>query len=611
MWAPMALGVPMLAAVPAAAQVAALDQVSAGADAVLVVPNLQQLSTEIAEFRQALNLPVPELDDALASFKQETGMVNGIDDAGSMLVVMPDLAEAMQGEREPQVLVLMPVSDYGAFVGNFGGQADGTTALTMPGGEPGFAKKVGDYAVMGQTQAAVDAYQPGNATAKITQSVGALGQRYLNTADALFYVDMAEVGPTAMPALERAVEGMVADMEAMAAGGAMDANTVGQSKAMFNLYGEAGKAFLRDANGVIVTLDLGAKGVGLTSAVAYKDGSTLAQIFPGGGDGPALGVLPDKPFIFAGAWDGKAVNVKRLYQNMLDAMPDGSPGKDMAAKWLPLMDKFGDSAAAFYAPDQMAMMSGSFMNILSVVETPDAGGFVGAFKDYVQSVNGFSMPIPAAPEMAEDGEIADPAAPEAGAPAISYTSSYTDNVLQLEGQKVDQYQIATQFPPEMMAQMGPAAGFAQMFGTYSGYVTSKGDHAIVTTTPDPQLVTQALSAVDNAGGLGAAGPIAQIREEAMPPRPVAQFYVGVDGIAQSANVAMQMFGAAPINVPPGVPPIASGLAIEESSMAYRTYVPIDTIKFVMDAVMQVQGQFAPGMGGPGGPVGPGGGPPPF
>ncbi len=594
------------------AQPAALDQAPAGADMVIFIPSLRGLSDEIAEFRQTLNLPVFELDDALSAFKASTGMNAGLNDAGSFLLVLPDLGEALQAEREPETLMLVPVSDYDAFVQSFGGEAGGAegaggaggiAAVTMPDGQPAFARQLGDYAVMGKTRQAVEGYEAGNAGAAIAEKVGALGQRYLDQADLLVYLDVEEVRPALQPALQQSIAQMTQMFEMGMPG--VDPAQAANAKAVWQMYGAAAETVIRDARGFLAAVDLEAGGIGVTYAVSYNDGSTLAEVFPGAQGAPQalLASLPTRPFIFAGAFDAQAIDLKRLTRRMLEAFPEGDPMRQLSEKAQPLVERLEGASMAFYAP-QMAMM-GNIMNTVSVLQVDDAPGYVQALKTYVQEMNGVEIAA---------SVPADPADPNAVAPTISYTTTYTDNAMQLQGQQVDQFQMTTNFPPELLQQMGPAAGFAQnMFGTYSGYVTGKDSTVVMTTILDPQLVSGALEQVGERGGLGAAGAMARLRDAALPPEPVFQAYLGFDGIAQTANTFLQMFGAQPLNIPADLPPIASGLSIEDNSLAYRIYFPTETIKFVVDSGMSLQQQFG-GMGGPGGPGAPNrgpGGPPPF
>lgn len=612
--AAVAMAATLAVAGPASAQNSPLDQLPQGADAVFVVPDLSALSEELANLKQALNLPMPELDDALGALKQSTGMVNGVDDDGAALLVLPDLAAAMAEDREPNFLLLMPVADYNAFVANFGAQqAEGVAALTMPGGQSGFAKESGGYAVLGQSQDIVKGYTAGNAAAGVATKIGALGQTYLGEGDAYFYADLEKLGPTLTPKIQEAIDGMVQMLE-QGAMGMSDPMAVNNAKAVYSLYGAAAKAVVNDSTGVLAALDLSDKGVAFTYALAFKPGSSLASTFPGNKNGDVgLAQLPEQPYIAAASIDAKAINLGQLYGQLAEAMPaEANPGMPDPKLWLPLVQKVNSLAMAFYAPNEMAMMNNALLNTISVIEVDDGPAYVGTFKSYINAMNGMEIPLPqpaaAAPADGVEGQPVEPAAPMGEPQKIVYTSSYTDKALELDGTPVDQFELRTQLPPEMINSMGPAGGFMQAFTNYTGYVAAKGNKVIVTTLPDPQLVTKGFQTMANGGGLGTAGALTKVRDEALPPNPAMQTYISVSGIAQTANTFLQMFGQPPLQAPADLPPIAAGLGIEGESVAFRQFFPLETVKFIVDTGTSFMGM----MGGPGAPPeGPQGGPPPF
>ena len=198
---------------------------------------------------------------------------------------------------------------------------------------------------------------------------------------------------------------------------------------------------------------------------------------------------------------------------------------------------------------------------------------------------------------------------------MTYVTTYTENALQIDGVRVDQFQMSMNMPPEVMAQMAQAGPMAAMMMggmNYQGYMAAKGNYVIATTVLDPQVVTKALAAVDQDSGIGAAGPIAQMRDAALPPDCMMEGYLSIDGLAQTANnFVIPMFGMQPIQVPDDVPPLSLAAGIEDSGLAKRIYLPKASLKFIAETVMNMQTQMQ--QGGPGGPGGYPGGtqPPPF
>lgn len=583
----------------------ALGQAPADVEVVVVVPDLSQLSAKIGQLRQALNLPFLEMDDTLGSFKQLTGMTAGVNDHGSLLVVLPDLGEALRAEREPEVLMLVPVSDYNAFVGGFGGSADeDVTALTLPGGaRQGFGRNVGEYAVLGASQEAVAGYEAGQNADAIIESVGAMSRPYVDQSDAVVYANFEKLAPSLIPWIDQAVSQATQQMEEMSESGFMSEAQVKQAKLAYEMYGSAAKMVIRDSRGWLGGMDLSDEGIGFTEALGIKPGSKLAGLFPGGEAATSLASLPQQPFIFALAMDSQAIALTPIYEAMAEAGGEAyMPAKE---DWLPLVEKLKGLAMAFYAPDDMAMMSGSLLKSLSILEVENDQQYIADLKKYVAKLNGMEIPIAGGMAMDNGAGQGDQAM------SMSYSTSYTDNALQLEGVQVDQYQLMTNMPPQLMQQMGPAAGFMQMFTNYSGYVAGKDGKVLATTVVDPQLVTAGFRSIEQGNGLGASESLKRIRDKALPPNPAAEAYISVSGIAQTANVAMAMFGMPPIEAPQDLAPIAMGLSSRDDSLTYRAYLPMETVSFLVQTGQNIAMMMGGAPGGPGAPTPGPGGPPPF
>jgi hypothetical protein len=584
-----------LSATPAVAQDAraALNAASADADVVILAPRMSRLADDIATLRAAIGLPMPELEDPLATFKQDIGVTEGVNDDGSMLLIMPDLAEAIRAGAEPEFLMLVPVTDFDAFLGNFEGAervGDGLSAIELPDGQMGFVREANGFAVMGPQRARVEGYAPGEAADAMIQSVGSMGERFVGGADLMVYVNIERIAPAAIEALDR----MMAEQRQQAQEDAefMDPLAMANFQAVLDIYGGMARSILDDGTGLLLSLDLDDRGIGMTHSLGFKPGSALAQVFPGNNQ-KAVGLtqLPDQPFIFAMSFDARAVDLPGLYRKMIEQMPaEGNPMLQDADAWMPLMQNIRHMAMAFYAPTEMAMMSGSMLNTLTVIETDDAADYKNRLRTLMQQMN--DMEVPVGENMMN---------PDAGPMTITYTTAYNQNVLQLDGVQVDQFQVTANMPQELMAQMGPAAGFMGMFSNYSGYVAERDGRVLITTVPDPQLVTRGFQAIAQGGGLGAAGAIGRIREQALPPNASMEGYLSLGGIAESANMFLGMLGVPPIQVPANLPPLASGLGVQGNSAACRVYLPLETVRFVVDTSQLMMQQMMGPQQGPGGP----------
>ena len=144
-FAPAALVVAVLigAAAPQARAQKVTDLVPSDALLVIKIRNVQEVSNKIAALAQQFGIAGfnPAAADPLGALEQMTGMSAGVNKAGDaaivilnipegvakkVAVVAPAGAEVVEGEQqdddadEPPILILIPVSDYKAFVQGFG-----------------------------------------------------------------------------------------------------------------------------------------------------------------------------------------------------------------------------------------------------------------------------------------------------------------------------------------------------------------------------------------------------------------------------------------------------------------------------------------------------------
>ena len=578
-----------------------LDLVPAGAQMAIIVPSLSGLSQKIAALNNALGLNVPGMADALGEFKQNAGLTQGLRDDGPLVVSLPQITGNPDGGA-PAFLVAVPVSKYGDFVRGLSGNPDNALSeLKMPDGQNAFSKNVGGdagYAIVGAQKALVEGFQAGGGAATLA-SAGKVGARALSGSDVAIVFNVQSMAPTLQPMLQSAMA--IAMMEA--ARGQADPAMAATQKAVMGMYNDALSALLRDTAIAVVGLDLSDAGVGMSWTAQLKPNSYMAGIFTNGS--PAAGLitkLPDRPYLFATAMNFGNINVKQMVTDALAKLPEanvGGPVVGMIRAWLPLIGTVQGMSQAYYVPPGGAA-GGSMLQSAGIISTTDAKGYIQAFQTQATALNGKQFPV------------GKPANPNAAPPAITFTTNYNANAVQVDGVNVDQYQVSFTLPPEITQQAGPAAMMLMGGNGYTGFIAAANNFVVQTTVPDVQLVKASLASIKDNAGIGAAGPIPAVRTK-LPPDAAMEAYVNLGGAVTLANGFLAAFGAAPINVPPDLSPVGMGLGVEQSGLAYRVYVPMDTMKFVKDLSVQVgqmRGGGAPPPAG-GGNRGPGAPPAPF
>ena len=588
------LGVASLASVSHAEDLtASLDAVPAGAEFVMIIPSMQAASDAVADLAEMFNADEPEMLDLLGSFKSEMGITAGLDDDGAAIVVIAGLFDAIANDTKPEPIVLLPVSDYAAFVQSIGGTDGGVTAVMLEG-ESGFAKKLGNFAVLGENQAAVEAYAAGDAGAALLERVGKYGAEGANDALMAGFIDIAAMRPALIQKIDEAMAQAADEMR----------NNMGEAEgspiapesvaALMESCGDLGRLLLEGVDAAMFTATSDDAGIRGGYAWNVVEGSKLATYLTGQRAEFAglLNQMPSSPYIFATAIDTTAIDLGGMSTDLLDAVGEAMGDEPMFAGIMEMVkesmviyEQMNAGAQVFYAPDMAALMGGGFMKTLAIYDVDDTDAAIAAWRTSMAKMPGM---IPA---MMEQAGVADQA------PAMDFTFEWTENALNLGGTDVHQYDLKMILPPEVRAEMGPAAMMMGNAGT-SGYVAAVDGKLVLTTVPDAQLMTQGLNALKDGNGLGTAAVIEAARAD-LPSGLVMEAFVSLDGIATAANPFLMMFAnGLQIDVPADLAPVSMGIGMDGTAMGAKAVLPMSVLTFVRDTVqsMEAMGQQQGGGG---------------
>src|SRR2546423_434719 len=210
--APAMLVAALLLIAPAArAQV--LQQVPSDALVVIKFNKLKPTSDKIAAMAQKLGVAQwrPEMADPLGSFKKEAKLTNGLDDNGEAAVVIPSSIvddKAAPGKSKAMIL-LLPVTDYKTFIGNFEGATTAGEITTFKFGtntDNSYVVNWGKYAAIGTSQDVVQK-KPDGLTAQ-----GIAGKE-LAEKDIVIFANMKAVRTHVMPHMAKAREQFIKGFE--------------------------------------------------------------------------------------------------------------------------------------------------------------------------------------------------------------------------------------------------------------------------------------------------------------------------------------------------------------------------------------------------------------
>lgn len=568
---------------PAVNPPSGLEMAPNDAAAILFVPNLSKFSQRLANLNDALRLDLDQLSDPLLGFKQALNISKGFNDDGPALIVVTGGAEGAPAS-EQNTLVLLPVSDYGAFVSTFSGDPNSPVAsISTLEGNTGFVRKLGSFALIGQKKEAIENYRPSNAAGALQATAGKYGMQIINGSDMSLYLNVAAMSTKVKSTVEAARLGA----EAMASQGKPSARD--SSKVVGTMLQAGIDAIARDASSMVLGFDLGEGGVGVTMSLQFKPGTPLATRFGNGAEaGPLLNRLPGDPYLMASAINLQGIGIGPWAKDVISLIP-ADKNADFAGfrRFLSLLEKSKSVTQSLYLPPPSTLAT-NFYNGLTVTDTTDPKAFVAAFKESV---------------LAMDNEKT------ATKDDVKINCTYTPNAVTIDGASVDQYAIRYTSPIESSSKTDTMGTVISMIGGsgQTGYVVIMGNNVITTTTPDTQLIRSAFAALKQEGGLGST--LTGVRSH-LPSKSSAEMYIHFGGIATALNPIMSMLRLPSLQLPPAdLPPVGIGANLQGSNLGMRVYMPVATLKFIRSNVMSAT-TGAPADSGPHAAPGGGAQPPP-
>lgn len=568
---------------------AVLDAVPANAEIVVVVPSLSGLNQKLAGLNAALGNNVPWMNDTLGELKRNTGMLNGVNDSGSVAVVMSGLIESIDNDAdEPPFVLLVPVSDYNAFIGNFNTQpaADGLTPVELQQGQSAFVRQVQGYAVLGADRDVVKNYTAGSAGQALFNKTGKLGGNAAGKSDVLLLVDLNQLGPKLLPKVNQSLDEAIAMYESNPE---LAGDTPVDVRVVLGLYKRVLGSLLQGTDMAVMGLDVTELGVGLSYAAQFKQGSEIASfIKPTTGSAAAiLSLSADSPYFFASSQNYGSVDMPRILGLIKDTTRQVAPKFAGFVDLSVAMMEGAQGATAVYYPGQMGLGGGLF-NGVTVIKATDGAAYMNGYRSFLDKLKQTRVPLDV-PGQLQEGQ----------APAeMAFFTQYNANTTTVEGVAIDQYELRYDFPPAMMQEMGQMGQLMMMAGLSAqrGYVANVDNHVIITSTTDLPTLTQAIKTVREGKGLGQNQGITQVRQQ-LTPNPQFESYLNVGTLASFGLNMAAMFGQQlDVKVPANMAPVGYAISLGDNGASARVFVPMDVIKFTKDLTVMFAPMIMGGMG---------------
>ena len=544
------------AALPAVAGTpAALDHVPSDAQAVVVVSNFGEFLDDI----NTINTLMGENGEPMVMMM--TSMVRGmpgINLGGSLAGVL----NFEEDQEEPDVVMLIPVSDFDAF--SDGHQFDdGVYAFETGDQTMYFRDAGGGYAVFGDSGEMVKGFDASAGNLKAHSSaLGKSGGIVADHNDAFVYVNFDAFSDEIAAGLEEMeAQGEMVEMQggAQAAAGydaMMDvARTVAHDGASFvmgiNFDDEVGFAF-----------DLG---------LQFKEGSTSASYLHNeGNSNKYLNNVPAMDYFLASAFDLSGSGIQKLTKEYIELIEEfdttgAIKGMDLAG----MLDGFNGGIEIMGASDNV--MGGLFNKTMYYMDVDNPDRFIGFIQGMYDGMNE-SMADLAEVGVKVDAKMDSEPTSINGVDAYGY--SFAMDMSEMDG-------MNDMGGPNPMMIMGMMFGGQ---GGPSGYIAKAGHGLISTLSKDADFFSMAAAAANGKNTLAGSASIATTAAM-LPSNRIMETYIGADHLINTAGPMLMMFGVVPEFEPiDALPPIGMGITADGGGVLFRAAVPLQTIGAIMEMI---------------------------
>ena len=563
-----------------------LQQVPPDAMVVFKVSNLKAVSDKAAKFAGALGLAEmsPEFADPLAALQENMQIKEGLDTGGEMAFVF--MKPATEGAPpEESMLVLVPTSDYKAFLGNFQGvQTQGAVSSFKPEGkqEDVFVANWGKYAAISGNKAALGKKPTGLKLSGLAAKEG-------KERDVFLFVNMPVVKDMVLPELQGARTNLLETIEQELGANEDGKQFAGVAKAAATKALDIAESFLSDTTGAAFSLHLSDDGISTTGMVEFKPesyfGKMAGQIK--NSDQPMMAGLPNRKYFMFGGMVNEPKVSAQLMGDLLDPITKELAGTESAKGVAEAIDAAKRSMAATktvsfgYPAPTGALGADSIVQSVMVIQG-DSKAIHEAQKKMLDTVAELMKMMPQ----------------QEGAPQFQY--EYTPGGKTVGALKFDTYKYdlkidendpaAAQVQQTMAMIYGPN-GMGAVFGPVDAdtYLVIQGgtDKLLAEAVKAAQAPQDSLSALAGVKMVSGHLPAKRMLVE----------YIALDNIIMAGVKYAQGFGMpVKMQLPPNLPPIGIAVASEGTALRMDGFLPTQLVQSVVAAGMQTWMQMQGGAG---------------
>jgi hypothetical protein len=472
--------------------------------------------------------------------------------------------------------MLIPVSDYQGFLGNYQGvKTEGDVAtFSFPNDpSPSYSAHWGDYAAVTNDRAVLNQKPAG-------LKVAGLSAKELGGKDIVWYGNMPALRAMALPQLKAHREAWVADIEKQLSAKPETQKYVPVAKAVANQAIDAAQTFLNECDGAAFSLNFSPDGIGTTLLADFKAGgswaNTLAKVKVT--NDPLSQGLPEGKYLLYGGWMLNPELVTQLYSDFAKPLTDqfnelGDQGKTVVA----LIDAF---------KTELENSTGMSFGLLAPAN-PGQGSLVQS----VAVIRGNAKQIVTSAKQVFQSQKALMLAAQPNAPT---NQSITPNAKTVDGVQFDELksEVSGQANTPREAQAQQMIQFiygANGVQAYLGAVDEK--HALTVSGLDDATISKAIAAAKaDKDTLTTAAPVQAVAKQ-LPQNRFFAAYIPLDNIiSTAAAVANQRAGMQiKLQIKPDLQPIGITGATEGNAIRFDSYIPAELIQNLISAGMQAAG----------------------
>jgi hypothetical protein len=580
-------------AAPLAARAQVLKQVPADALVVIKTNNLKSISDKLAALTQKWGIAQlnPRMANPMQGFKQSIGANAGLNEAGDAAVAF--FNNPVPGpKKEPLVIVLLPVSDYKAFIGNYAdAQTEGDfTKVTFPSShKPGYIANWGSYAALSESKDALS-----KKPAEGIMPAG-LAAKELDSRDIVAYANMKAIREQVLPQLKAHRDQARQEMQKELAKNPNNQQFAGLFNTLFDQGFDTLEQLCQQTSGATMGVTLGDQGITGASLIEFDPNSNWGQSVAKikNTDEPLITGIPQGKYLFLAGYK----NDPQAMTKLIDSIA-GPTQQHLAG--LGAQGKAVQSLIDAYKTMLGAAESGSFGMLAPA-------GMLGqeSLFQVVGTSRGNAQQLVDGQRQAFDSQQA---IMEAMGPnnKMKLQTTYTANAKTVAGVQLNAFSTqvnmqGAQQTPEMMQMqqmMTMMYGPNGMSGV-TGIVAP--DTAVGASGVSDEMVGKLIAAAKAKDPAAASAQNIQQVAGLLPKQRVLVAFLPLDQWVTTIAGYAKQFGM-PINVqlPADLPPIGMGISTEGSAIRADGVLPSQLVQSLIAAGMQTYAQMQQGQRPPAG-----------